>query len=216
MLLVVVVAAVALLLFRMRRPRPDSPQSFGYKCAWLAIRGAAPEAVANALELQRVAVSNWQRGVRAAYEGRVFVTPAVGGWVLVASTALPDTGDADRVDEATPWLRKLGKVFPEVQYFATHRVVELHAWARVVHGTFARKFAYLGEQGAVIWNDGPVTSVEQKLGLDFSAPSEDWQRFPDEDDVMAIARDWGIDPSTLESQSFGPGLGLVGVRTRWR
>jgi len=189
---------------------PDLPRNFGYKCTWLAIRATNSRAVATALGLSRIEPITWAKGVGAAYDGRVFVSPPVRGWVLVVQFALPSPGDANTPDEATPFLVKVGSRFPEVQYFASHRVVGYSAWARLIDGSFKRKFAYSGEQGVVAWNEGTDTEAERDLGLELSAPLDVWQTFPDEDSVMAVARNWSVDPSTLESQGLRPGLGLVG------
>ncbi len=196
--------------WRARGPRADTPVNFGYKCTWLAIRGATAQSVAETLGLERVGPSNWKNGVDAAYEGRVFVSPPLRGWILVATAFLPDPGDREHPDRATPFLASLVRAFPEVQYFASHRVVGLAAWARAVEGRFVRKFAYSGEQGEVPWDIGSPTPEEVELGLVFSANQDEWQHYPDEKDVVAVAGAWSVDPSTLESQGFSADIGLVG------
>jgi len=193
-------------------PVDDRPVSFGPKCLWIAVRGATPAAVARALQLDNVAPSTWATGVRSAYGGRVFVTPPLGsGWVLAASVGFPDTGDALHADETTPFLERLAPLFPEVQFFATHSVIQWHAWARYVNGTAVRKFSFLGEDGTFIWDQGAPTPEEQKLGLVFKrvAAKED-DPLPLERNVMALAGLWSVDPSKLGAANLPPSLGLVG------
>lgn len=192
-------------------PTPDLPQPFGYKCAWIAVRTGSPEAVAAALHLQEVAPSTWAEGIEAAHEGRVFVTPEIAGWVLAVGTVLADTGDEHNPDRISPVLLRLGKQFPEVQYFGTHRVVEWHAWARVLAGDFVRKFAYLGDQSVVIWQHGALTPEESRLGLVFTAATIDDGPFPDEQNVTDLAGLWSVDPTRLEDLGLPPSTGLLGV-----
>ena len=192
-------------------PAPDRPQSFGYKCAWLAVRTDSPAAVAAALGLDAATPSTWAEGIAGAYDGRVFVTPQLHGWILAVGTSLPDTGDAHNPDRITPVLLRLGQQFPDVQYFGTHRVVDWHAWARVVAGRFVRKFAYVGDQGVVIWQYGALTPEETQLGLLFSAGAIENSPFPDEQNVTDLAGLWSIDPTTLEDLDLPPSVGVLGV-----
>jgi hypothetical protein len=187
------------------------PVSFGYKCAWLAVKVDRPEPVAAALSLESVRPAHWKDGIQAAYEGRVFVSPALSGWVLAASTVFPESGDVRHSDRCTPWLLRVGGDFPEVQFFCTHRVVEYHAWAKIVAGKVIRKYAYIGEQGLTVWNDGPPTAEELSLDLNFSKSSDVANlRFPDEEAVMQLAGAWSLNPSVIESYDFAPGMGLLG------
>lgn len=109
---------------------PESPVSFGHKCGWLAIQADGPEQVVASLALTNVRPATWREGIEAGYQGEVFVTPRLGGWLLATSTAFPEARDARQTDICTSWLLRLGQQFHEVQFFATHRVVEYHAWAR--------------------------------------------------------------------------------------
>jgi len=190
---------------------PDTPQGFGPRLVWLAFRGASPEAVARGLQLNEPASSTWADGLKAAYQGRVFVTPPLGdaGWVLAASTRFPDPGDKKHPDAATPALVHLSQLFGEVQYFATYDVLDLHAWARFVKGAPVRKLAYLGADSTYVWADGDPTPEENKLGLVFAGkPVGD--KGPNEENVFAVAGAWSIDPSTLQTRNLPPSLGVVG------
>ena len=189
---------------------PDGPLGFGPRCVWLAFRGASPEAVARALELRDPASSTWAEGLKAAYAGRVFVTPQIDGWVLAASTRFPDPGDKGHKDDATPALARLSRVFSEVQYFATYDVLDLQAWARFVNGAAVRKLAFIGADGTVVWAEGAPTPEERKLGLLFSASSLAKKPSPTEQNVYAVAGAWSVDPSTLQSRHLPPSLGVVG------
>jgi hypothetical protein len=190
---------------------PDAPQGFGPRLVWLAFRGVGPEAVARGLELRDPMASTWADGLKAAYAGRVFVTPPLGdaGWVLAASTRFPDPGDKKHPDAATPALVHLSQLFGEVQYFATYDVLDLHAWARFVKGAPVRKLAFLGADSAYIWAEGDPTPEERKLGIIYTGqPAGDKQ--PTEENVFAVAGAWSVDPTTLQTRNLPPSLGVVG------
>jgi hypothetical protein len=108
----------------------DSPEPFGFKCAWLAIKTEDSPAVAQALGLQNGRKCGWQKGIAAAYAGDVFVTPPIKGWVLAVSFSLPEIHGNTRPDKLSPLVKMLSEKFAEVQYFGTHRVVEYHGRTR--------------------------------------------------------------------------------------
>ena len=137
---------------------PDDPVPFGYKCAWLAIQSEDPAAVVDALKLLQVRKCSWKLGIEAAYQHEVFVGPPVRGWVLVASSSLPDISEKGREDRLSSLVRALGKDFPEVQYFGTHRVVEYHGWLRATKGEIVRRYDHLGERGETLCNEGNLTA----------------------------------------------------------
>ena len=180
----------------------DEPVPFGYKCMWFAIQTNEPKSVVAALGLTDVTPCGWKKGIAAAYNGEAFVSPPVKGWVLVASFALGTIADTQRGDRFTPLMNALAKEFPDVQYFGTHRVVEYHGWARAVNGKVVRKHAFLGENGATLWDEGAPTVEEKKLAL----PTKILQ----EQDVFALAGAWSIDPTTLDMIPFEKGVGFLG------
>jgi hypothetical protein len=190
---------------------PDAPEGFGPRIVWFAFR-ASPEAVARALELKDPASSAWGDGLKAAYLGRVFITPPIGetGWVLAASTRFPDPGDRNHRDDATPTLERLSRALGEVQYFATYDVLDLHAWARFVNGTAVRKLAFLGADDLLLWADGEPTPKERELSVAFVAKGVIKEPFPTEENVFAIAGAWSVDPTTLQNRKLPPSLGVVG------
>ncbi len=208
------------------RVYPDQPISFGYKCSWIAITAGDPQDVIAALELRQVRRSNWKAGIDAAYAGEVFIAPPLNGWVLAVSWSLPWPGGTRFGDPCTPFLRQLAHTFPEVQFFATHRIVETHAWARLVNGMIVRQYAYSGESGEILWNVGTPTAEEHALlqeqeewihsfgepeHADDSLTDDEPYLMPSESDVMRMAALWSIDPSQLSKRDLGISLGHVGV-----
>ena len=139
-----------------------------------------------------MAESNWQDGVdKAYYSDDVFVSPQVDGYVLVIGLiGMTRNVDHDEV-------KRHARQFAQLQYFGTHRVVEYHAWAKFADGKLLRAYAYLGESGEVQWYEGAITPEELELGFDkFIKPNEEFiddTVFPSEEDVLDIAKAWGVD-----------------------
>ena len=165
--------------------------------------------------------ANWKSGVVAAYKDRTFVSPVFEGWVFVVGH-LPELTAGDANLRWAKWMESLAARFSDVQYFATHRVVEYHAWARFLEGREQRAFAYLGESDETLVNRGQPTEGELQLGQTFfdgSSPEaesdEYWERddlsYPDEQYVMQIAEKWSINPQTLEERTQPTEPGWIGV-----
>lgn len=183
---------------------PDLPVSFGYKATWIAVRSEDPAAVARALGLKNVKVASWADGVERADRLRgVFVSPPVDGWVL-ALGKLPDADGEAFESFLADLSRHLGQVF----FFATHRVVEYHAWAAADAGRITRAFAFIGDQGEFPLNIGDRLPKETELGVG----EPDMESAPDEDHVLAIAAALTINPLELEQHEDAVGPGLFGTR----
>jgi len=184
---------------------PDSPIPFGYKCAWLAIKTDDSQDVVQALGLLNVRKCGWQKGIEAAYNGEVFVSPPIKGWVLAVSFSLPEILDKTRPDQLSPLVKTLGKKFAEFQYFGTHRVVEYHGWLRATKGEIVRRYAYLGERGETLCDEGKRSDEETQLGLIFNE-----SRLPGEECVMQLAGAWSIDPTRLDELKLEKSVGYLG------
>lgn len=204
-------------------PKPEKPESFGYNCAWLAIKIQDITEVAKALELKNIRVANWTDGMEAwdEFNGEVFISPPLGEWILVIGISLPDMGDSRHPDKLTPLILKLSNVFDEVQYFGTQRTSEYHAWAKARNGVLIRAYAYVGDCGQTVCDVGEKTIEEKKLGFNFfdeksleARKNGYWERedlrYPREFDVLIIAKEWSIDTS-FESEEYPPGLGVIGL-----
>ena len=104
-----------------------------------------------------------------AYNGSVFVSPPVNGWVFVVSSKLPELGGESDTNGWTTLLSGLAHKFDDVQYFGTHRVVEYHAWARFTSGKEIGAFAFLGERAETLADRGEKTVGERELGYKYLA-----------------------------------------------
>ena len=173
---------------------PDVPVPFGYKISWAAIRCDAPERVIAALRPSLRQPANWTSGVARAYgrSGEVFVSPPLEGFLLVVGF-IDDGRTAD-----------LAGAFSEVQFFASHRVSGYYQWEKYLHGQRVRR--YCCEDCVLETDEGTLTPEEQKLG--FVRFSPDGSAWPDEEDVLAIAAAWGIDPK-FEHKTYPPDTGWL-------
>lgn len=151
--------------------------------------------VVDALGLQHTSSATWEDGIEVAYafdiaKPRLFVSPQVEDWVFVVGPhALPDP--AAGAEAAITTLS--AKLHTEVQYFVSHRVVELHGWMVAIDAKLTRAYAYLGEANRVLVQRGKMTAAEREL-------SQRKNRRPTEAVVFAVASRWSIDPQTLDDR----------------
>ena len=199
---------------------PRSPASFGYKTSWLAIRGEDAHAVVSALGLRDAASSSWSEGLARAYDGDVFVTPPVDGWILAVGAALGDALDWERLGPGDDWTTQLSsRLGTEVQLFSTHRGVEWHAWMRANSGVLERAYAYAADDG-VVADVGDITEAEDELGCELTGWSDEDEygetEPPDESHVMEVAGRWSVDPTEIEDHYPELGPGWAGALPRSR
>ncbi len=152
----------------------------------------------------------------AAYRRGVFVARPVPNWTI-AHSRIHLTPVTDATDPRFPtWLQTLSRQLGDVQYFATARIGEYHAWAKVESGELTRAYCYIGERGEVPLHLGEPTDIEKELGVgqrwledgwqDWQEPDwDDWfAAMPREDHVMRIAERWGICPLDIAGDSVNP------------
>lgn len=173
---------------------PDYPCPFGCKTAWYAIKNETPLSVIEKLRLDIVCESNWKFGLAHIHKNDdVFVSPQIGDYVLVIDL-IGITRNADH-----EMVKQHSVLFSELQYFGSHRIVDYYAWAKFTKGNLLRAYAYIGEGGELHWNEGQLTAEELTLGFDKFPVSDDlWNEediFPDEENVIAMAKAWGVDPT---------------------
>ncbi|SEO38094.1 hypothetical protein [Paenibacillus sp. OV219] len=188
------------------QPKPDHPVPFGYKIQWLAIQTDSVEKVIEQLSVTGLQRSNWANGIESAYEDYIFITPPVKGGVLVIGNAMPSAGGVDHVNEIKPVIERLSKVFDEVHYYGSHRVVNYYVWAKASNGRITRAF---GSEGDVFWEEGTATAEERALGFRFGDVEAEDAWLPSEEDVLAIAKRWSIDPQ-MKYSDLEPGVGYIG------
>jgi hypothetical protein len=170
---------------------------FGGKQAWLAVAGEDQQAILAALGLSDLGPVPWREGMDLAYltDDRVAVTPPLPGardttWILATGRYLIRPGVNVDVIGLSATLRT------EVQFFATHRVTELHRWQRAADGELIRAFGYVGQTGEVTTWHGEPGPAERDAGLPAELDEES-TILVGEKDVLKVADAWSIDPTTL-------------------
>jgi hypothetical protein len=178
-----------------------APASFGYKRRWLAVRSEDPGAVAKALALEDVRPATWRDGIERNGDDLVFVTPPIDGWTL----ALIDSAIGE------PDLAELSRAFGEVQLFGTHRVPESHEWQRWMDGSPVRRYCWIGDRGEIPFDQGEPAAAEGGIARagDLGRYWDELE-FADEETVLVVAREWSVDPSTLDARTDLPDEGLIG------
>src|SRR5258705_877130 len=127
---------------------------------WLAIKSGNPHLVQAALGLANPKPCSWEEGLTAAHEQKLFISPPVGGWILVMGSSFPEPGED--VDKCFRFVLDLSRKLGHVQYYSIHRAVNHHAWIQTEHGVVLRAYAW---SGRTLWNQGRPTRAEVELGL---------------------------------------------------
>jgi hypothetical protein len=186
----------------------DVMVGFGGKQAWLAVAAGEPTAVIAALGLRDLGDVPWRDGIDLAHltDDRVAVTPPLPGargtmWVLATGRRLLQT----TVDV----IGLSAMLDTEVQFFATHRVTELHRWQRAVSGDLVRTFGYVGQTGEITSWHGDPDPAERDAGLPGEL-DEETTVLVGEKDVLSVAAAWSIDPTTLSGRP-APGPLRIGA-----
>ena len=188
----------------------DVMVGFGGKQGWLAVRDGEPGAVLAPLGLRDLGEVPWRDGVDLAHltDDRVAVTPPLPGardtgWVLVVGRWLL------RPDVSVDVVGLSEELHTEVQFFATHRVTELHRWQRAVDGELVRAFGYVGQTGEVTSWHGEPDPAEREAGLP-GVFDEESTVLVAEKDVLRVADAWSIDPTSLTGRP-APGPLRIGA-----
>ncbi|WP_433447651.1 hypothetical protein ACQPXS_05990 [Streptomyces sp. CA-142005] len=195
---------------------------FGYKTSWLGVRGATVAEVADALALGGRREVGWTEGTEAAYREGVYVAGPVDGWTLAHGRVDLTPGRGPEGPDFPDWLLALAARLGDLQFFCTDRVGDCHAWAKVEEGRLVRAYCYHGAHGDVPFHLGEPTPVERESGVGTRWLEDGWEEWeesdwdewhaamPNEQDVMTIARDWGICPLDIPDDDALAGPGVHG------
>jgi hypothetical protein len=185
---------------------------FAQPCRWLVVKARDPRAVQAALRLHHPTPCSWEEGLMEAREDKLFISPAISGWVLVIGSGLP--GPFEDVDDCYRFLSNLSRKLGQVQFFSAGRVVNHHAWVLMDRGRVFRAYAWGGE---TLWNQGPLTAAEKELDLRCFDYGADQNFFLVKDELAAnservgqLAARWSVDPATVCPGAWN-GRGIVGA-----
>ena len=198
----------------------DQPESFGYKCVWIAVKNANTQQIIDILNLHETQACNWKNGIENAYQKGIFITPKINAWTLICGRSLPWGDTIESKIKLQNLLNELSLPFGEAHFYATYRVSDYHGWMKSVQGEIVRAYAIIGLD--TIYNEGIPTTFETHFNL-VDSTSKAYQEdenylkredltYPDEDFIMLIADDWSIAPNTIEERTdIEEGLGVIGI-----
>ena len=201
---------------------PDLPRNFGMNASWLAVPQVSPMQLATALELPCFEHVNWETGLPHALEGgHVFITSEVDGWTF-AVTSCPFDYHWEQSESGIVGrnlLRDLSRKFGTALYFANDDDTRVHVWVRAKKGEIIRSYGFLQLYGPrMVCETGPLSATEVELGVerlfnrnDESDQSRVGMAFPTTAYVLAVAEDWSLNPTSLESRNLERGVGLLGT-----
>ena len=181
---------------------------------WLAVRASRPEEVQQALHLANPIPCPLAEGLTSSDELELFVSPPIGGWILVTGSEVPDP--ADDVDACFLWLRELSAQLGEVQFFAANRALGHHAWARLLSGEVFRAYAWANE---TLWTQGEPTRAELDLKMECTGYGEqavdhEFKRpescLTNVEKVPLLAARWSLDPASIDLSRHWPRRGIAG------
>ncbi len=187
--------------------RFETPDSFGYKTAWLAIADTTPEAVIQAFGFKETHPVYHNAGLQFVEEQRfsngqepyVFVTPVIEGYVFVIGNRLLDkalpTPDENPNHNVITFFQELTQDFQNFSFFFSYRVSDGYAWGRVLDSHIQRIMMYF--DGEASFEYGDLTPEEIALNLDPHAPHPDDFFNVDEDHVIELAKRWSFDPTAI-------------------
>lgn len=183
---------------------PIASHPFGRKAAWLALRGENPLAVGERLGLSEMRREAWTRGMSdlESSPAAVFVTPSMGGWVLVLLGESSADADFD--------LQVLSSEFGEAQRFASHRVVDYYRWERWKDGALVRRYAWIGDEGRVLHDEGEPAQAEAAAVAGLGSAVSEIASDAFEAIVLDVAREWSVDPMDPRAEHQEGSAGVVG------
>ncbi|MEY2408669.1 MAG: hypothetical protein QOF48_1339, partial [Verrucomicrobiota bacterium] len=185
---------------------------------WLAIKSGNPQLVQAALGLANPKPCSWEEGLTAAHEHKLFISPPLGGWILVMGSNLPEP--ADDVDKCFRFLLDLSRKLGHVQFFSINRAVNHHAWVQVEQGVVRRAYAWAGR---TLWNQGRLTRPEIELALKCFAYGDGEDRIDfgrvdptaaNTERVPLLASRWSLDPTAIDARMVKEHQGIAGKLSR--
>jgi hypothetical protein len=120
---------------------------------------------------------DWRSGLDLAYftDDRLIVTPPLGEWILVLGMALlKDRPDVTGLSAT---------LSTEVQFFSSHRGLQVYRWQRARAGDLLRSFTA---------TDGEIDELGEASDLERS-----FGQLVDDGDVHRVAAQWSVDPGTV-------------------
>ncbi len=203
---------------KIKNDSSEPPESFGYKCLWIAVKTNQQQRIADIIELQNRQSSSWSSGIDWAYKNYSFVylSPTINKWSFIVGWGIPSSSEEKSLEKLKTILGKLSSEFEEAQYFGSYRVTGYAAWIKYKNGELKRM--YSSSDGRII-EFGTPTNVEEKYNLINDEEAKKDENYYDRDDldyadeeiVLEVAESWSINPIDIEERTDTKGLGIIGI-----
>jgi len=185
---------------------------FAYPSRWIAIKGNNLLLIQEALRLHSITPCSWEEGLIEARDHKVFISPPIGGWILIVGGGLPDP--SEDVDRCFHFLVGLSRKLGHVQHFSCNRALNYHSWALLEKGEVFRAYAWAGE---TLWNQGPVTAAERELKMQCFDYGFEPANFSLRESLITncekinrLAGRWSLDPVSIPEEVWNSRRGVVG------
>ena len=185
---------------RLGKKMAKIEECFGYKSIWFAIKDVEVDRLLSCCPyLKYVHETTWSDGLREAgekWQSKAMLSGPYDGWTFLVGNWLWDVSE---VDQIVTVMSHMGECAGEVCFFASHRVSDAYAFAKLEQGKMIRLYSYA--DGQMFGCIGKKSDVEETLHLNLAEREEDLFKDGfdtlDEDDVLRIAAEWSMDPETL-------------------
>ncbi len=175
-------------------------ECFGYKSMWFAIKDVEADRLLFCCPyLKYVRETTWGDGLREIeeqWQSKAMLSGPYDGWTFLAGICLWDVSEVDQIVNI---MSHMGECAGEVCFFASHRVSDAYAFAKMEQGKLIRLYSYA--DGQIFGCIGKKSDVEERLHLHLAEREEDLfeDEFDslDEEDVLRIASEWSMNLETL-------------------
>lgn len=202
------------MFFRKFNSEPDTPRSFGWNSRWLAVESSDSDCVIELIGLNPIGPCSWLEGLKKIQQPlfgkKLFVTPSLSGWVLIANYSLPNYTKTKTSSDHLAMISN--KVGGKVCWFSSFASVSCHAWGIANNGITERLYGC--SDGQVFFNFGEKSLAENELNIKFHEEifyenDIDYDSLANENTVFDIARLWSIDPTHISDFYKTPCTGII-------
>lgn len=173
---------------------------FGYKSMWFAVKSLEVDKILSCCPFLKYAgEATWEEGlrqIRENWQSQAMLSGPYDGWIFIVGTCLWDVSEVEEIENI---MSRMGNYGEEVCYFASHRVSDSYAFAKMDKGRMVR--LYSCGDGQLFGCVGERSEAEKELCLKLPEREEDM--FGDgfsileEEDVLDLSEKWAMRPEDL-------------------
>lgn len=175
-------------------------ECFGYKRMWFALKGVEVDQVLSCCpSLKYAGEITWEEGlrqIRENWQSKAMLSGPYDGWIFIMGICLWDVSE---VEEIVNTMSCMGNYAEEVCFFASHRVSDSYAFAKMEKGSMVR--LYSCGDGELFGCVGERSAAEKELCLKLPECEEDLfgDEFSilEEEDVLDLSEKWAMRPEEL-------------------